>query len=429
VRGAGPAGIAGIVLAARVFAGDAGYTFDASEYEKKRFELGGYVELKADRFALNRDAAFYELAFAGQPRRARLDRQAATLKLNAKARAGDWLLGARTHSELVHDSIAHGHENRFDELLMTWKPSPGFTLDAGKTVLKWGKGYAWNPVGFVERPKDPNDPELAREGFTVLAADIVRTFPDGPLQAIAFTPLLLPVGSDVNADFGRHEHLNVAAKLYLLYLDTDIDFYFLGEGSRSRRFGADFSRNLASNLEVHGEWARIAAQEIATLDSAGLVRRRAEAVTSWLVGLRYLSERDTTYIAEVYRNGPGFQRDEFRSFTEAVKRAVAGAGNPVLRQAVRALAPSYARQNPLRDYLYLRVSQKEPFEILYFAPALTAIVNLQDKSYSVAPELLYTGVRNLELRARAIFLNGGAGTDFGEKQNERRIELQARLYF
>ena len=63
------------------------------------------------------------------------------------------------------------------------------------------------------------------------------------------------------------------------------------------------------------------------------------------------------------------------------------------------------------------------------ATALTAIVNLQDKSYSVAPELLYTGVRNLELRARAIFLNGGAGTDFGEKQNERRIELQARLYF
>jgi hypothetical protein len=33
------------------------------------------------------------------------------------------------------------------------------------------------------------------------------------------------------------------------------------------------------------------------------------------------------------------------------------------------------------------------------------------------------------LRARAIVLGGGANTDFGEKQNERRIELLARLYF
>jgi len=83
----------------------------------------------------------------------------------------------------------------------------------------------------------------------------------------------------------------------------------------------------------------------------------------------------------------------------------------------------------LQQYLYLRLSQKEPFDIVYFTPSLTAIVNLDDKSYSLTPELLYTGVTNLDLRLRATWLNGGAGTEFGEKQNSRRLELMARFYF
>jgi hypothetical protein len=426
---AGAAAVVVLAWTTQGFAADSSYTFDAAQYEKKRWELGGYFELKADRFDLNRGAAFYALNFAGEPRRDHLDRQTATLKLAGKARAGDWLLTARTHSELTHDQLAHAHENRFDELLTSWKPSPGFSLDAGKTVLKWGKGYAWNPVGFVERPKDPNDPELAREGFTVVAADMVHTFQDGALKTLAFTPLLLPVTSHINEDFGRPDHVNVAAKLYLLYRDTDIDFYFLNQGSRSRRYGADFSRNLATNLEVHGEWARIGSQEAATLDAAGNVRRRAAPATSWLIGMRYLSERDTTYIIELYRNGPGFSEGEYRVFTQLVKRASAAGGDSGKLQRARSLAPAYGRQNPLRDYLYVRMSQKEPFDVLYVTPALTAIVNLKDKSYSIAPELLYTGFNNVELRARAIVLGGRANTDFGEKQNERRIELLARLYF
>lgn len=404
------------------------YTFDVSQFEKKPFELGGYVELKADGFRLNQEAGSYRLNFAGQTGPRTLDRFTGTLKLTGKARAGDWLLTARTHSAVSDDQRNGETENRFDELFATWRPAPGLTLDAGKTVLKWGKGYAWNPTGFVERPKDPNDPELAREGFTVLAADFVRSF-EGPLKTVAFTPLLLPVSNAVNVDFGRRGHLNPAAKLYLLYDDTDIDFYFLGSGSRSRRFGADFSRNLTTNLEIHGEWARISAQDFAVADAAGLVSRRTQATTSWLLGVRYLTERETTWIAEYFRNGTGVSTGDFDNYVALVNRAVqAGVQSPFFQRAQN-VSGFYARQTPMRDYLYVRVSQKEPFDILYFTPALTAIVNLDDRSWSIAPELLYSGRGNLELRARAVFLGGGRGTDFGERQNERRIEVLARLHF
>ncbi len=57
------------------------------------------------------------------------------------------------------------------------------------------------------------------------------------------------------------------------------------------------------------------------------------------------------------------------------------------------------------------------------------IANADDSSTSVTPELLYTGFKNTEFRLRAVFLNGGTGTEFGERQISNRIEFRARLYF
>lgn len=57
------------------------------------------------------------------------------------------------------------------------------------------------------------------------------------------------------------------------------------------------------------------------------------------------------------------------------------------------------------------------------------IANLDDHSYSLTPELLYTGVTNLDLRLRAAWLAGKAGSEFGEKQNTNKLELMVRYYF
>jgi len=75
------------------------------------------------------------------------------------------------------------------------------------------------------------------------------------------------------------------------------------------------------------------------------------------------------------------------------------------------------------------LSQKEPFDILYFTPSLTCMVNTDDFSANILPEILYTGITNLELRLRAGALVGGHNTEFGEKQNTWRIELRAGYYF
>ena len=89
----------------------------------------------------------------------------------------------------------------------------------------------------------------------------------------------------------------------------------------------------------------------------------------------------------------------------------------------------YGRPQPGRDYIYARFSQKEPFDILYFTPALTTMINLDDQSYSVMPELIYTGLTNLEFRVRFSYFNGGSSTEYGEKLYSNKLELRLRYFF
>jgi hypothetical protein len=108
-------------------------------------------------------------------------------------------------------------------------------------------------------------------------------------------------------------------------------------------------------------------------------------------------------------------------------------GNDALLQKAAAVtsvtAKSYGQPNAGQKYMYLRMSQKDPFDILYWTPALTAIVNAEDWSYSLSPEVAYTGITNLELRLKAMVLGGGRLSEFGEKPYDYRVELRARYYF
>ena len=165
--------------------------FDSSAFEKKPFELGGYVQLKQEDFTLNRGGAFYQLNNLGQPQRDDLGRTTATLQLTGKLRQGIGTFDFRTNSDLQRDQLAHDHDNSVYEAAYSIRPTPGFTLEAGKRALSWGKGYAFNPIGFVQRPKDPNDPQLAREGYVMADGDFIWN-PGGALQTVAFTPVLLP---------------------------------------------------------------------------------------------------------------------------------------------------------------------------------------------------------------------------------------------
>jgi hypothetical protein len=409
--------LVGVCLAGAAAAQTGDYKFDVGQFEKKPYELGGFLEGKVERQRLDPGAALFPLQFPGVTETYN-DRTSAVAELGGTLRRDALRVQFLAHAEYLDELRGSESEAKFYEAYAAWQASPTVAWEAGKKTQRWGKGYAWSPVAFLERPKDPEDPELAREGFVALAGNFVRSGA-GALQNVSFTPLVVPTGSEINSDFGAPDHWNPAAKLSLLYRDTDIDFLWLGEGSRSARYGFDLSRNFGTNVELHAEWARISDFEQPVLDAGGsLVRAPPRDATSYLLGLRYLTERETTWIVEYYRNGAGYSEEQARLFYDALP--------PVSRSAAQA---GYARPNPMRRYLYVRASQKEPFDILYFTPSAFTIVNLDDGSYSLVGELLYTGFGDFELRLRAAFNRGERLSEYGEKPVDERLELRLRWHF
>jgi hypothetical protein len=260
----------------------------------------------------------------------------------------------------------------------------------------------------------------------------VKSLP-GSLKTLELTIIDLPVRKDVNDDFGDKAADNAAAKLYALAWDTDIDFAVLSGGTRAWRYGADFSRNVTSNFEIHGEWATTTDAKQPVVDANSTVTLRTRTVQAWLAGVRYLTESELTVILEYYSNSAGYSSDELKNFYRFVDNAYvkfkSTGQTAALDKANDFAKGAYEQPTPGQKYGYLRASQQEPFGWLYVTPALTVIQNLQDGSYSATPELTYTRVTNLEVRVRISWLFGARFTDFGERPNVTRAEFRLRYAF
>ena len=415
------------------------FEIDLSELQKevdkiadKPYSLGGFAEFQPTLLGIDRDSAVSRARFFRTRQDSLFDQYNFRLRLQGSYKH-DWLsLFFKTDTHVRNDFQGWDEDTKLFEAYGSAKPNANFILEAGKKVMKWGKGYAWNPVSFIAPPKNPEDPEEALEGTTVVTADYVRSF-DGPLKTVTLTTALIPVYKYLNAKFGEPRRVNFASKLYLLLYDTDIDLMVLTGQSRTTRYGFDFSKNLTTNLEIHGELAVANNLDTIAINASGQGYKTQSDALSYLLGLRYLSEQETTYFLEYYHNGGGFSRSQIKDFVTFVDRSYrtfVNTGNDTgLVRASRLLDGPYGRPNLARHYLYFRASQKEPFDILYFTPAITSIMNLTDASLTVIPELAYSPMTNLEVRFRTPVLLGKKGTEYGEKQNDYRIELRLRYHF
>lgn len=407
------------------------FSFEVEEFEKKSLEAGGYAEVKWEHINLNEQGVLAWLNRYDDPVDT-VDRLAASLQLNGSyvkdMVSAYWLLNATGYwTEDEWDDKADVFE-AYGSL----RPTDTINASLGKKSYKWGKGYAWNPVGFINRMKDPNNPDEALEGYITTEGEAIKSFA-GDLQTVALTTVFLPVTGDVNDDFSQEDGLSLAARLYLLYRDTDIDFLFSTGDSRSTRYGVDFSRNITTNFEIHGEYAFFPDLDKIYLNEAGDSFRLQDSVHSMLVGIRYLNEFNLTSIIEYYHNGAGYSSEELDTFYNLVEQGAvqySDDGRDALLQKAKKLGQQgYTRPFFGTDYLYARFSLKEPWDILYYTPALTVISNIDDGSYSVTPELLYTGITNWEIRLRFSFFGGDEHSEYGEKMNDNKVEIRLRYFF
>ena len=205
-------------------------------------------------------------------------------------------------------------------------------------------------------------------------------------------------------------------------------------GSKTPRYGFDFSRNIGTNLEVHGEFAFIRNFTKPLVDANGNTTSITYDAVNYVLGTRYLSTLNTTYIFEYYHQGTGYSTEEmsdFLSFIDKGYNAFLSSGDTQALTKARTVTQQggYGRFTPETDYLYLRVSQPEPFDILYFTPSLTWIYNLSDRSFTITPELLYTPITNLELRLGTGFLVGTSRQRIRRKAERLPDRAESEILF
>jgi len=410
--------------------GDDEFSFDLEEIEKKALQTGGFLELRGTHMDINQDSVFSNLNLS-DPDISTIDQIFGSVQLDGSYEHGITSLNWTLKAAVQQDTLGWSDTADIFSAYLSVKPAPSATLTLGKKSYKWGKGYAWNPVGFINRSKDPNNPDEALEGYITAESDLIKSY-QGTLQTAALTLAVLPVWEDINDDFGKRDNVNLAAKLYLLYMDTDIDVMFLTGNSRSNRVGLDFSTNLAPHFEIHGELAYIPELSKVVLKDDNSSSLEENSALSTLLGIRYLFDNDVTAIIEYYFNGGGYSEEEMDRFYQLAETGFtedSALGSILLDKAREMSLKGYGRPQPGRQYLYAKFTRKEPFDILYFTPGITTIFNLEDESYSISPEGVYSGFTNWEFRLRLSLINGGKFTEFGEKINSNKVELRVRYFF
>ncbi|OHD11558.1 MAG: hypothetical protein A2Y41_00715 [Spirochaetes bacterium GWB1_36_13] len=402
------------------------YSFDPEEYEKSALSYGGFIEMNSSLSFLAKDHAFYFLNYY-QDKKSIAINNSFTAQADLQYSVDFFNAYLKVNTELSYDGGEWKEKLNLYNARISLSPFDFLTFKAGKDTLKWGKGYAFNPVAFLDRPKNLDDPEAALEGFTVFITDLTFTF-DKDLKVFSLTSVLLPVYESLNSDFGKEDNWNFAFKAYFLLLDTDIDLIALISPSRTNRFGIDFSRNLGSNFEIHGEAAYI-------FDSPKKTILSTEISDEFQIlgGIRYVTEFDLTLFFEYYHNSNGMTQREMEAFYSLVHTGysnyLASNLDALLIQADTVFKNSFARPNPMKDYFYLKISQKEPFNILYLTSSLTSILNIQDKSFTLSLDLLYILFTNFELNLRGSGFYGTKSSEFAEKTSFYKMEGRVLYYF
>ena len=64
---------------------------------------------------------------------------------------------------------------------------------------------------------------------------------------------------------------------------------FLAGGSKTPRYGFDFSRNIGTDFEVHGEFAYISDFKKVVIDTNGNISVDTSGAVNFVLGTRYLS--------------------------------------------------------------------------------------------------------------------------------------------
>ncbi|MCD4813924.1 hypothetical protein K8S19_09570 [bacterium] len=300
----------------------------------------------------------------------------------------------------------------------------GVAIELGKRRYNWGKGYAFNPGGYINSIKDPEDPQRIQEGLLSFNLEYVKCFDSDLLPTLAFNFVALPPEAEMLDKYGDWKKTRLAGKLYLLVLNTDLDFMALYDTEDSHQIGMDFSRSIANSWEVHGEVSCFNSKEKKVVEHGSI---QSQGVNGWnyLAGIQWQPVSTFKFIIEYYHQDTGLTEDEFGAYLHLVQNLVSSGMPAGTGLALNSLASN----NLMQDYIYATILHQELLGILYLSHTPIGIINLHDGSFTYIHEIAYSPYTNLTLYLIGTCFSGVESSEYGSKQIMSQFELGTRIYF
>ena len=288
--------------------------------------------------------------------------------------------------------------------------SEHWDVTAGKKLLKWGTGIAFNPTGFLDPPKNPRDPNDRLElnqGTELVQADYVRG--NRAVNVVYFAPRLYFWPGPIRSRDG------LAFRYNQLWKGLDFSVMALYPSQASPKFGANFSHVVGRSLELHGElaWGKtrgscsVCSLMQGLVGPPLLVENTATRIQG-VVGFNYTLPGGWTLAGELNHDSSGWRRSQSRSFYDwleqksdealEARESQANSWSPALQQVLTALQQlSEVRQS--RNNLFFMASRFWDHQRL--GCQLILLTNLNDVSSILIPQL------NLQLKRNwAVYLRG-----------------------
>lgn len=370
------------ILPLVIFADDYTFNFDELEtIETKPYEYSGYIKGDYKYQSINESSTSYP-----SKNKSSQNSYLGELFLNYQYFIDKYTFHFDFMANYDNTDSVEENTNIINQGFIHYKHDSNHQLYLGKKAAKWGKGYYINPVAFIDRKKDPNDPESNREGFiqfnykyNKVFSKRVQSTKKSDLKNITLDLVYIQTSKNTNKDLYNGNSNIVALKTYLLYKDIDIDFIYAYNDKDTNKVGGDFSTNIETNFEIHGEYARF-----------------DNGYYSYLFGIKYLTENSLTILSEYfYQNETQLQNTPFWD----------------------------------NRYIINSFTQKEPFDVLYFNLYYKNMLNLDDNSHQNKIGMLYTGIKNLDIDFSISKNIGSELTEYGNKLIKDNYWLSLKYSF
>ncbi len=345
-----------------------------------------------------------------------------------------------------HETIVDDHNTAaaqpvvsINELFFSHEFRPEFNVLIGKKRIVWGPGLAYNPTDFLNARRDPTDPTFQRAGVWLAQAEV-------PLSLFTFSLVFAPTQLKSVAGIPTHlmfwpswdqrddqAHYQLAARVYALLFDTDLNLMFFygnranDDFERKFRVGASFSRVFFTDYEVHAEalFQTGSARDVVTPECvqntlAALVcsQMKTPVITKplltdstvlprVLVGARKNFSDDSLLSLEYLYQADGWSKSQFQDFANGLDlisqgramglpvNRIPGASSLLTGQSSDGL-PARFNFDP-RGQHYLFATFQKPRIRDDFTAQLVLIANLQDLSTLVTPSLSWSTTEWLTL--------------------------------